>query len=193
MIEHTIDRFRFLIDTKPFKEYEELQTQARGEAYYTDPRYHRERFVVMCYLDIPIVSMSHVNGGLYPANVGRISDLYTSDYLRTDRRLQSAADGAAEHTKQFRYGMKLVTNEIVDMFTPYDLTIVSKKADQRLWKRWMAAMNYSSDEGYYYLVTNPKGQSSSWRRVFYRGDLSLLDSVEKMSSSTYEMMFNGQS
>ena len=190
MIEHTIDRWTFLLHTELFTEYKELQKEARGDNYHTRDVSHRERFLVMAYDGIPRVSMSYVNGGMYHPAVCRISDFYTSKWVRGESVVRSIDEGQAERTKQLRYGMKLGTNDIIDQFTDYKLVLISKRADQRMWKRWMASMNFLSDEDTYYVLKSPRHAASSWRRVFYSGDMSLLD-VDRMSVDKYEMMFNG--
>jgi hypothetical protein len=187
MIEVEVDRFRIILSDTPFDAYESLNQQAQSEGLRVQQLERREKFIVV-YLDgEPRASLSLVNGGLYNPSVARWSDFYAVPWVR-DNTINTIPDHSPK-LSLMRQAMRYIGNDLIDLYTDYKLIIVSKRADQKLWKRRMKDMNFEYDGENYYLVTQPKNAASSWRRIFYRGDISLLNDVERMSATTYEAMF----
>lgn len=191
MIEVEVDRFKIVLNNEPFDAYTSLGNQAQLEGLRADYLERREKFIVV-YLDgEPRASLSLVNGGLYNPLVARWSDFYSVPWVRNN-----SINTLPDHSPKLslmRQAMKYIGNDLIDLHTDYKLVIVSKRADQKLWRRRMKDMNFESEEDTYYLVSRPKSSADSWRRIFYRGDLSLLSDVEKMSATTYGVMFGEDS
>lgn len=191
MIEVEVDRFKIILSDTLFDAYESLNQQAQSEGLRVQQLERREKFIVV-YLDgEPRASLSLVNGGLYNPFVARWSDFYSVPWVRNNT-INTIPDHSPK-LSLMRQAMKYIGNDLIDLYTDYKLVIVSKRADQKLWRRRMKDMNFESDEDTYYLVTQPKSSADSWRRIFYRGDLSLLNDVDKMSAATYGVMFGEDS
>lgn len=182
MIIETFGCFKALLDTEPFDEYTRMAEQAQQEGVQPNDLQNREYFMLVYHDDIPFGSVTYVNGGLYDPRVCRVSDLYISQPFRNNLSTVS--------TEQRRELFTYAICDSIDNHTDYELSIITANWHRRtkLVSRWYTSLGYTEDPNHYYRVASPKTSKDSWRRVFYRGDLSLL-TVDKITHGTYDAMF----
>jgi hypothetical protein len=182
MIIETFSCFKHILSTEPFDEYNSFVEQAQQEGVQPKDLHNRDYFLLVYYNGVPGASATFVNGGLYDPRVCRVSDLYISQVFRNNLSI-----APTEHRRE---GFKYAICDLIDNHTDYELSIITANWHRRtkLVSRWYTSFGYTEDPNYYYCVASPKTSKDSWRRIFYRGNLSLL-TVDKITHSTYDAMF----
>lgn len=140
---------------------------------------HAEYFIVFYDgKDLPVGIATYLNKGLYKPGVYRISDVY----VKPDKLYRLPSQTALKRR------IKIAVNDIFETEIKSRLVFITRKNNQGLFDSMLKRYGYVTDLKNYYLVTEPKYQQSSWRRITYRGDLSLLD-IPVITNAQYDGYF----
>jgi len=169
--------FTILLDDKPYDEFNQLQELAKQEGYKNAISDNKDSyFVTVMVNNIPYFSYTSI---LYGDNVLRVATkLYANPKIRNNIS---------------RTLFRKILFTWFDVFETKDfehikLKILSRHSSMSKWKNYFKRLGWQMDEDNVYQVANSKKKASSWKQLYYKGDITLLDRP-KMSIKTYQLMF----
>ena len=165
--------FKLLCDTKPYDEFNVLQTLAYEEGWHKaiidDKDTH---FFTVVIGDTPAFSFTAVkmNGNILRS----MTKIYSNPVYRS-----------SINRKILNTCFEFFDSEY---FGDIKLKIISRHPSQTAWKSWFRRQGWSIDDDMLYLISKDKKKQTAWKQLYYKGDIELLN-TEKMSKEKYEGVF----
>lgn len=172
--------FTTRVDTKPFKDFNVLQGYAHLEGVKDALLDGKDKYYIVSYVNnLPVYSWTAASVGL---NVLRIvTKLYSHPERRSNIPLRTRRDII------FTYIQMYDDPE----FDHVKLKLVSRSPLMTPWTNLFKNLNYTVDDSNVYCIGKDKYKAESWKNIYYRGDIELLNKP-KMSMQKFELMFGSQ-
>lgn len=168
----------YLIDTKPYSEYNNLLEYAIKENHLEVVDKHNvDYYITFVYKNQPIYFCQLVNGGLYDDKVYNIGGLYLAPQIR---QLLPVNDVIS----MWKNNLQIVFLSPVNA----KLVFASRVPSKNKWHNiFIKMLGWNTNEKYY-AVTEPRHLQRSWQKIYYSGDLDLLN-IRSLNEEQYRMMF----
>jgi len=165
--------YTILCDSKPYPEFNELQKLAIEEGQFKATIDNRDSYFITVVIDgIPSFSFTSI--------------LVTKDILRVVTKLYANPNLKDNISRSILFSCFDIFDS--EHFDHIKLQIVSRHPSLTRWKSFFHRRGFTVDEDNLYLMGRDKKKQTSWKQLYYKGDINYLG-VEKMSQKKYESLF----
>jgi predicted O-methyltransferase YrrM len=182
-IETIKDDIKFIVSDKPYFEFEYLQTLAKKNNIKKVIKDFKDEYFVCALLnEEPAYSCTAVNGGLYSPNVLRCSTKFFANPKYVGKTPTTV------FKKICQYGTEIFKEYNEESFKKYNFYFISRHPNSSPIKRLYEGIDWIVNDENLYLVGKDSEKSSSWRHIYYSGDINNFN-VPKMTLNDYYSKF----
>lgn len=171
----------FKISDTPHKEWEEIQKIAiKNNVKKAIKDFKDDYFVTIFYKGTPRSTFTIANGGLYPKNVYRV---ITKAFKNPEAVPEFFSKKVSLYEVQCAANLLSEIEEV-----QCDLMIVSRETVDGSLSIAFTKIGWEVDEEHVYLVGQNPNKPSSWKHIYYLGDLNCWTG-KKMTKDQYNLYF----